>query len=126
MSIILIPQCGVYADRAPTLFVPDKTYTVVSWLEMVEDFQRLLARLQGRLTQEREYCTTICYHLACAHVQVMEAENSIILTGDNVFIALGWHSENDYDSTYQECEYIIRAMNMKHAHDQRTCYAFRW
>ena len=110
MSIILIPQCGVYADRAPALPAADKTYIVVSWPEMVGDFQRLLARLQGRLTQEREYCTIICCHLACAHVQVMEAENSITLTSVNLFIALGWHSENDYDYTYQKCEYIIRAM----------------
>ena len=33
------------------------------------------------------------------HVQVMEAEKSITLTvhtSENVFIALGWRSENDY------------------------------
>ena len=35
----------------------------------------------------------VCVH---AHAQVMEAENSITLTSENVLIALGWHSENDY------------------------------
>ena len=47
----------------------------------------------------------------------MEAENSItptIYTSENVFIALGWHSEmimGFHEYTYQDREYIIRAMN---------------
>ena len=53
----------------------------------------------------------------------MEAENSITLaihTSENAFIALGWHSEmimGFHGYTYQDGEYIIRAMNTKHAQE---------
>jgi len=56
----------------------------------------------------------------------MEAENSITLTiiysSEHVFIALRRHSEmimGFHEYTYQDREYIIRAMNTKHA--QCTC-----
>ena len=57
----------------------------------------------------------------------MEAENSITLTiyiyiyiytSEHVFIALGWRSEmimGFHKYTYQDREYIIRAINTKHA-----------
>jgi len=57
-----------------------------------------------------------------AYARVMEAENSIILTiysSEHVFIALRWRSETImgfHEYTYQDCEYIIRAM-----HAQCTC-----
>ena len=60
-----------------------------------------------------------------AHARVMEAENSITLTiysSEHVFIALNWRSEmimGFHEYTYQDREYIIRAMNTKHA--QCTC-----
>jgi len=47
----------------------------------------------------------------------MEAENSITLTrytSEHVFIALRWRSEmitGFHEDTYQDREYIIRAMN---------------
>ena len=57
----------------------------------------------------------------------MEAENQIthtVYTSANLFIALRWHSENDYgftyEYTYHDCEYIVRTMNTKNA--QCTCY----
>ena len=56
-----------------------------------------------------------------AHAPVMEAENSITLTiysSEHVFIALRLCSEmimGFYEYTYQDHEYIIRAMNTKHA-----------
>jgi len=59
-----------------------------------------------------------------AHASVIEAENSITLTiysGEQVFIALRWHSEmimGFHEYTYQDREYIIRAMNTKHAQSQ--------
>ena len=49
----------------------------------------------------------------------MEAENSITLTrytSEHVFIALRWRSEmitGFHEDTYQDREYIIRAMNTK-------------
>jgi len=49
----------------------------------------------------------------------MEAENSITLTiysGEHVFIALRWRSEmimGFHEYTYQDREYVIRAMNTK-------------
>jgi len=58
-----------------------------------------------------------------AHARVMEAENSINIYGsEHIFIALTWHSEmimGFREYTYQDREYIIRAMNTKHA--QCTC-----
>jgi len=54
-----------------------------------------------------------------AHARVMEAENSITLTiysSEHVFIALRWRSEmimGFHEYTYQDREYIIRAMNTK-------------
>ena len=61
-------------------------------------------------------------HTVCnAHARVMEAENSITLTiysSEHVFIALRWRSEmimGFHEYTYQDREYIIRAMNTKHA-----------
>jgi len=60
-----------------------------------------------------------------AHARVMETENGIALTlysGEHVFIALRWHSEmimGFHEYTYQDREYIIRAMTTKHA--QCTC-----
>ena len=51
----------------------------------------------------------------------MEAENSITLTiysSEHIFIALTWRSEmimGFHEYTYQDREYIIRAMNTKHA-----------
>ena len=64
-------------------------------------------------------------HIVCnAHAQVMEAENSITLTiysSERIFIALRWHSEmimGFHEYTYQDREYIIRAMNTKHAQSQ--------
>jgi len=67
-------------------------------------------------------CLYICgmYHSQCA-CTVMEAENAITLTtytSGHVFIALGWRSEmimGFHEYTYQDREYIIRAMNTKHA-----------
>ena len=59
------------------------------------------------------------------HARVMEAENSITLTiysSEQVFIALRWCLEmimGFHEDTYQDREYIIRAMNTKHA--QCTC-----
>jgi len=53
-------------------------------------------------------------------VQVMELENSITLTiysSEHVFIALRPHPEmimGFHEYTYQDHEYIIRAMNTKH------------
>jgi len=43
-----------------------------------------------------------------------------IHTSENVFIALEWHSEmlmGFHEYTYQDHEYIIRAMNTKHAQE---------
>ena len=68
----------------------------------------------------------VTYH-SQVHARVMEAENSITLTtfsSENAFISLGWHSENDYGFTYQDREYLIRAMNTKHA--QCTCCTSSW
>ena len=65
------------------------------------------------------------------HAQVMEAENSITLTiytSENVFIALRWCSEmimGFHEHTYQDREYIIRAMNNA-KHSQCTCYTLSW
>jgi len=60
-----------------------------------------------------------------AHARVMEAENSTTLTiysSEHIFIALSWRSEmimGFHEYTYQDREYIIRAINTKHA--QCTC-----
>jgi len=67
--------------------------------------------------------TCVCVRgIICnAHAQVIEAENSITLTiysSEHVFIALKWRSEmimGFHEYTYQDSEYIIRAMNTKHA-----------
>jgi len=70
----------------------------------------------------RTYVVRIVYN---AHARVMEAENSITLTiysSEHVFIALRWCSEmimGFHEYTYQDREYIIRAMNTKHT--QCTC-----
>ena len=71
-------------------------------------------------------CTYVVLIICNAHARVLEAENSITLTiycsSESVFIVLGWCSENDYglhEYTYQDPEYILRAMNTKHA--QCTC-----
>ena len=53
----------------------------------------------------------------------MEAENAITLTiysSEHIFIALRWCSEMimGFEYTYQDREYIIRAMNTKHAQSQ--------
>ena len=77
----------------------------------------------------------VCAYVVCivhnAHAQVMEAENSITLTiytSENVFIALQWCSEmimGFHEYTYQDHEYIIRAMNNT-KHSQCTCYTLSW
>jgi len=60
-------------------------------------------------------CTYMVRIVCTAHAQVTESENSITLTiytSENILIALG--AENDYrfhEYTYQDPEYIIRAMN---------------
>ena len=78
------------------------------------------------------FVRTYVVHIVCyAHARVLEAENSITLTiyytSENIFIELGWCSENDYgfyEYTYQDPKYIMRAMNTKHA--QYICYTFSW
>ena len=79
----------------------------------------------------RTYVRTYVVRIVCnAHARVMEAENSITLTiynSEHVFIALRWRSEmimGFHEYTYQDREYIIRAMNTKHA--QCTCLYFSW
>ena len=45
---------------------------------------------------EAQVCTYVVRIIRNVHARVMEAENSITLTlysSENVFIALGWHSE---------------------------------
>jgi len=60
------------------------------------------------------------YRLQCACAS-NGTENSITLTiytSEHVFIALGWHLEmimGFHEYAYQDCEYIIRAMNTRHA-----------
>ena len=68
------------------------------------------------------FVRTYVVRIVCnAHARVMEAENSITLTiysSEHVFIALRWRSEmimGFHEYTYQDREYIIRAMNTKHA-----------
>ena len=77
----------------------------------------------------RRYVRSYMVHIIHnAHVQVMEAENSLTVTiYSSVFIALGWRSEmimGFHECAYQDREYIIRAMNTKHV--QCTCYTFSW
>ena len=73
-------------------------------------------------SKRSEMDSTYVVRTVCnAHARVMEAENSITLTiysSEHVFIAPRWRSEmimGFHEYTYQDREYIIRAMNTKHA-----------
>jgi len=65
------------------------------------------------------FVRTYVVRIVCnAHARVMEAENSITLTSEHVFITLRWRSKmimGFHEYTYQDREYLIRAMNTKHA-----------
>ena len=53
-----------------------------------------------------------------------ELHHSYLYSSEHVFIALRWRSEmimGFHEYTYQDHEYIIRAMNTKHAQSQNTC-----
>ena len=80
---------------------------------------------------DSSYIHVYMVHIVCnAHVQVIEAENSVTLTyiiyQYKVFIALTWLFRKimgfvyAYEYTYQDHEYVIRTMNTEHA--QGTLY----
>ena len=67
-----------------------------------------------------------------AHVRVMEAENTLtiyIYSSEHVFIAQRWRSEiimGFHEYTYQDREYIIRAMNTKLSMLRAHACTFSW
>ena len=80
---------------------------------------------------DSSYIHVYMVHIVCnAHVQVIEAENSVTLAyivyQYKVFIALTWLFRKimgfvyAYEYTYQDHEYVIRTMNTEHA--QGTLY----
>ena len=77
----------------------------------------------------RTYVVRIVYN---AHARVMEAENSFTLTiysSEQIFIALRWCSEmimGFHEYTYQDREYIIRAMNTKLSMLSAHACTFSW
>ena len=82
----------------------------------------------------RTYVRGTCVvRIVCnAHARVMEAENSITLTiysSEHIFIALRWRSEmimGFHEYTYQDREYIIRAMNTKLSMLSTHACIFSW